>query len=216
MRSGLLALALVALVAAGCGGSKHAAGTTTVVDSHGCAQVTQPPPTDRTQSKPTTRLDPSRTYDVKFDTNCGSFTVRLAVKTAPVTTSSFASLVQKHFFDHTLFHRIAVGFVIQGGDPTQSGEGGPGYTTVEKPPTGTKYVHGTVAMAKTQSQPAGAAGSQFFIVTAKNAGLPAEYALLGHVVKGIGVVDRIGTLGDANQQPIEPVVIEQATLSSSG
>ena len=215
MRSGVLLLALVTLVAAGCGGSKHAAATTTTVDSHGCSEATQPPPTDRTESKPTTKLDPSRTYLVTFDTNCGSFTVKLDTKRAPVTTSSFASLVQKHFFDHTLFHRIAVGFVIQGGDPTQSGEGGPGYTTVEKPPAGLKYVHGTVAMAKTPSQPVGAAGSQFFIVTARNAGLPAQYALLGHVVKGLGVVDRIGKLGDANQQPIEPVVIDKATLSSS-
>jgi len=213
MRSVVLVLGLVALVAAGCGGSKHAAATTTV-DSHGCAQVTQPPPTDRTASKPTTKLNPSRTYEVTFDTNCGAFTVRLDAKKAPVTTSSFASLVQKHFFDHTLFHRIAVGFVIQGGDPTQSGEGGPGYTTVEKPPAGLKYVHGTVAMAKTPSQPAGTAGSQFFVVTARDAGLPAQYALLGHVVKGLGVVDRIGKLGNANEQPIEPVVIEKATLSS--
>jgi cyclophilin family peptidyl-prolyl cis-trans isomerase len=208
-------LGLVALAAAGCGGSKQTAATTTTVDAHGCTPVTQPPPTDRTESKPTTKLDPKRRYDVTFQTNCGSFTVRLAVKAAPVTTSSFASLVQKQFFDHTLFHRIAPGFVIQGGDPSQSGEGGPGYTTVEKPPAGTKYVHGTVAMAKTPSQPAGAAGSQFFIVTAPNAGLPAQYALLGQVVKGGAVINRIGRLGNANQQPIEPVVIEHATLTSS-
>ena len=215
MRSRIAAIGLLAVCAAGCGGSKHASATTTV-DSHGCAQVTQPPPTDRTESKPTTRLDPSKRYEVTFDTNCGSFTVRLAVKTAPVTTSSFASLVQKSFFDHTLFHRIAPGFVIQGGDPSQSGGGGPGYTTVERPPAGLKYVHGTVAMAKTSSQPAGTAGSQFFIVTAADAGLPAQYALLGHVVKGIGTVDRIGKLGNASEQPIEPVVIEKATLTSSG
>jgi len=142
--------------------------------------------------------------------------VRLAVKQSPNTTASFVHLVQKHFFDHTLFHRIAPGFVIQGGDPTQSGEGGPGYSTVDKPAPATKYVHGTVAMAKTQSEPPGTGGSQFFIVTAADAGLPPDYAVLGHVVKGIGVVDRIGRLGDAREVPIEPVVIERATVDSSG
>jgi cyclophilin family peptidyl-prolyl cis-trans isomerase len=76
-------------------------------------------------------------------------------------------------------------------------------------------------MAKTQSDPPGTGGSQFFIVTAADAGLssptqPAAYAVLGHVVKGIGVVDRIGRLGDAREVPIEPVVIERATVDSSG
>jgi peptidyl-prolyl cis-trans isomerase B (cyclophilin B) len=213
MRRRLLAIAATALVAAGCGGSKQSA--TTTVDAHGCVPVAQPPPTQRSETKPSTKLDPSRRYDVTFQTNCGSFTVRLDVKASPNTTASFAHLVQKQFFDHTLFHRIAPGFVIQGGDPTQSGEGGPGYSTRDKPPAGTKYAHGTVAMAKTPAEPAGAAGSQFFIVTAADAGLPPEYALLGHVVKGIAAVDRIGKLGNANEEPIEPVVIERATLGNS-
>lgn len=209
----LLAIGVSALVAAGCGGSKQTA--TTTVDTHGCAPVAQPPPTQRSETKPSAKLDPSRRYDVTFQTNCGSFTVRLNAKASPNTTASFANLVKKQFFDHTLFHRIVPGFVIQGGDPTQSGEGGPGYTTVDKPPAGTKYAHGTVAMAKTAAEPAGTAGSQFFIVTAADAGLPPEYALLGHVVKGIAVVDRIGKLGNANEEPTEPVVIERATLGSS-
>ncbi|HUK98739.1 MAG TPA: peptidylprolyl isomerase [Gaiellaceae bacterium] len=210
----LLVLGCVALAAAGCGGSKKSAPTTTV-DAHGCIPVAQPPPTQRSEDKPSTKLDPSRTYDVTFETNCGNFTVRLAVKQSPNTTASFAHLVDKHFFDHTLFHRIAPDFVIQGGDPTQSGEGGPGYETVDKPAKGTKYVHGTVAMAKTPAEPAGTGGSQFFVVTAVDAGLPPDYALLGHVVKGIGVVDRIGKLGNANEEPIEPVVIERATVATS-
>jgi cyclophilin family peptidyl-prolyl cis-trans isomerase len=209
----LLAIGGAALVAAGCGGSKQAA--TTTVDANGCVPVAQPPPTQRSETKPSTKLDPSRRYDVTFQTNCGPFTVRLDAKASPNTAASFANLVRKQFFDHTLFHRIAPGFVIQAGDPTQSGNGGPGYTTVDKPPAGTQYVHGTVAMAKTPSQPAGTAGSQFFVVTAANAGLPPQYALLGHIVKGLAVVDRIGKLGNANEEPIEPVVIERATLSSS-
>jgi cyclophilin family peptidyl-prolyl cis-trans isomerase len=210
-RAVLGAIALV-LVAAACGGSKKAA---TTPDQNGCVPVDTPSSAQRNESKPTTKLDPARTYDVVFQTNCGSFTVRLGVRAAPVTTSSFASLVQKHFFDGTVFHRIAVGFVIQGGDPTQSGSGGPGYTTVENPPLGTQYTHGVVAMAKTQTEAPGTAGSQFFVVTAPNAGLPAQYAVLGKVVKGLAVVDRIGKLGDANQQPTETVEIEHATLTTS-
>jgi peptidyl-prolyl cis-trans isomerase B (cyclophilin B) len=214
MRRAALLLGLVALAATACGGSKQAAPTTTV-DQYGCAGVAQPPPTERDATKPTAKLNPAKHYDVTFQTNCGSFTVRLNQRVSPNAAASFASLVRKQFFDHTLFHRIAPGFIIQGGDPTQSGTGGPGYTTVDKPPARTRYLHGAVAMAKTQLQPAGTAGSQFFIVTAPNSRLPPLYAPLGHVTKGIGVVDRIGKLGNANEQPIEPVVIERVTLATS-
>ena len=210
-RASLLAVGLVALAAAGCGASKQAA----KLDAHGCLPVDAPSPSQRSESKPTEKLDPSKRYDVTFDTNCGSFTIRLAVRTSPNTTASFANLVRKKFFDGTIFHRIVPGFVIQGGDPTQRGDGSPGYTTVDKPPVGTTYPHGLVAMAKTQLEPPGTAGSQFFAVTAQNAGLPPEYAVLGRVVKGLPVVDRIGTLGDANEQPTETVEIQHATLATS-
>ena len=145
-------------------------------------------------------------------TNCGSFTIRLAVKASPHATASFVSLVRSHFFDGTVFHRIVPGFVIQGGDPTASGGGGPGYTTVDRPPAGTQYLFGTVAMAKTQSDPPGTAGSQFFVVTGADAGLPPDYAVLGEVVAGAPVVRRIGQLGDVNEQPTATVEIEHATV----
>lgn len=168
----------------------------------------------RTESKPTKRLDASKTYDVIFETNCGSFTVRLDVKTSPRTTASFVSLTRKKFFDGTVFHRIVPGFVIQGGDPTATGSGGPGYLTVDKPPKSAKYTHGVVAMAKTASQASGTSGSQFFVVTAADAHLPPQYAILGRVVVGLGVVDRIGKLGDVNtEQPTRVVEIEHATVA---
>lgn len=211
---GAAAVAVVVVLAAtACGGSKKKSAPT--VDAHGCVVTSAPSPSSRSEKKPTTKLDPAKTYDVLFQTNCGSFTVRLDVRDSPNTTASFANLVGKHFFDGTIFHRIALGFVIQGGDPTQVGDGGPGYTTVDAPPAGTKYTHGVVAMAKTPTQAPGTSGSQFFVVTAANAGLPAEYAVLGHVAKGLAVVDRIGKLGDANQQPTETVEIEHATLTTS-
>ncbi|MGZ4359274.1 MAG: peptidylprolyl isomerase, partial [Gaiellaceae bacterium] len=101
---------------------------------------------------------------------------------------------------------------IQGGDPTGTGSGGPGYTTVEPPPSSLRYTRGVVAMAKTAAQPAGAAGSQFFVVTAADAGLPPEYALLGHVVSGEDVVQAIGELGDASQRPTKRVVVETVSV----
>jgi cyclophilin family peptidyl-prolyl cis-trans isomerase len=145
------------------------------------------------------------------------FTIRLAVKTSPATTASFVSLVQKRFFDGTVFHRIVPGFVIQGGDPTASGTGGPGYSTVDKPAAGTTYTRGTVAMAKGGTEPAGTAGSQFYIVTAPDAGLPPDYAVIGKVVSGQTVVKQIGKLGDPASgeagTPVRPVVIKEATVS---
>jgi peptidyl-prolyl cis-trans isomerase B (cyclophilin B) len=208
----LVALAVLAL--AGCGGSKHASGTTT--DASGCTTVSQPKPGPRHATRPKARLLPGKTYDVSLQTNCGSFTIRLAVRTSPATTASFAHLVLTRFFDKTVFHRIVPGFVIQGGDPTASGTGGPGYSTVDHVPPRTQYVFGLVAMAKTNSEPAGTAGSQFFVVTGDNVGLPPDYAVLGRVVAGEDVVRRIGRLGDPqSEQPTKVVEIQKATLHVS-
>jgi cyclophilin family peptidyl-prolyl cis-trans isomerase len=206
----LVALAVLAL--AGCGGAKHAS-TPPTPPKGGCATVDKPAPSNRTESKPTSALDPAKTYYVVFQTNCGSFTVMLDQKQSPKTAASFVSLVQKKFFDGTIFHRIAVGFVIQGGDPTQSGSGGPGYETVDTPPKNAKYTHGVVAMAKTQTEAPGTSGSQFFVVTAPDAHLPPDYAIIGRVTSGIAVVDRIGKLGDPSEQPTRVVEIEQATVT---
>ena len=101
----------------------------------------------------------------------------LQPKTSPHAAASLVSLARKRFFDNTIFHRIVPGFVIQGGDPTQSGGGGPGYTTVDTPGAGTRYRQGVVAMAKTQTEPRGAAGSQFFVMTADAPTLPADTEL---------------------------------------
>jgi cyclophilin family peptidyl-prolyl cis-trans isomerase len=213
-----LALLLVLALAA-CGGSKKQATPPqqTTTDAAGCRSVTPPAAKERTESKPTKRLDPAKIYEVQITTNCGDFTIRLAVKTSPATTASFASLVQKGFFDGTIFHRIVPGFVIQGGDPTGSGSGGPGYTTVDIPPPSTRYTLGVVAMAKTGAEPRGTSGSQFFVVTAQDAQLPPDYAVLGTIVKGQKVVGNIGELGDPSSGgqgvPTETVEIEKATLT---
>jgi peptidyl-prolyl cis-trans isomerase B (cyclophilin B) len=209
----LLVLALAACGGSGGGGSKQQ----TTTDAAGCRSVTPPAGKARTESKPTKRLDQAKTYDVLIKTNCGNFTIRLAVKTSPATTASFASLAQKGFFDGTVFHRIVPGFVIQGGDPTGSGSGGPGYSTVDRPPASTRYTLGVVAMAKTGAEPPGTAGSQFFVVTAQDAQLPPDYAVLGTIVKGQATVDKIGQFGDpasgGEGVPTETVEIENATVT---
>jgi peptidyl-prolyl cis-trans isomerase B (cyclophilin B) len=211
-----LLLLVLALAACG-GGSKAAAPQQTTTNASGCRSVTPPATETRTESKPTKRLDQAKTYDVRIKTNCGDFTIRLAVKTSPATAASFASLVQKGYFNSTVFHRIVPGFVIQGGDPTGSGSGGPGYTTVDIPPASTRYALGVVAMAKSGADPPGTAGSQFFVVTTQDAQLPPEYAVLGKVVQGQATVDKIGQLGDPASggagTPTETVEIEKATLT---
>ena len=204
-------IAAVALLLAACGSSKQAATTTT---PGGCLSVSPPPTEQRHVEKPTKALDPSKTYDVTLHTNCGNFTIRLAVKTSPRTTASFVSLVRTGYFDKTVFHRIVPNFIIQGGDPTATGTGGPGYTTVDPPPASTRYTFGLVAMAKTQTEPSGTSGSQFFVVTGAEAPEPPVYAVLGHVVSGLPVVRRIGKLGDAStEQPTETVEVERANVT---
>jgi peptidyl-prolyl cis-trans isomerase B (cyclophilin B) len=182
-----------------------------------CKDVEQPAPRDGGgQKKPGKPLDAGKTYDVELETSCGSFTIRLDQKTSPNAAASFASLARNGFFDDTIFHRIVPGFVIQGGDPTASGTGGPGYSTRDRVPSDAAYDPGVVAMAKAGNEPAGTAGSQFFVVTAAGTGLTPDYALLGKVTKGMDAVQAIGQLGDPASggagTPLQSVVIEKATV----
>jgi peptidyl-prolyl cis-trans isomerase B (cyclophilin B) len=212
----LVAVAALALLA-GCGGNGD-----DEADGNGggngdtCEQVDAPTPRQpETLEPPTGTLDPQKTYDLVFDTSCGSFTVRLDQRLAPETTASLVSLAEKGFYDDTVFHRIVPGFVIQGGDPTQTGTGGPGYTTTDPPPASARYTKGVVAMAKALNEPAGAAGSQFFVVTGEDAQLDPEYAIVGEVTEGLDVVDRIGVLGDEEQRPTQAVVIDGVSVVES-
>ena len=94
--------------------------------------------------------------------------------------------------------------------------GGPGYQTVDAPPSAARYVKGVVAMAKTADEPAGTSGSQFFVVTGEDVGLPPDYAIVGTVTDGLDVVAAIGELGDpATERPLQPVVIEKVTVGES-
>src|SRR3954452_11213124 len=182
----------------------------------GCKQVTKPKPKpDGGAKKPTKPLDASKVWTLTFKTNCGDFTVKLDLKSAPKASASMVSLAKAGFFKNTIFHRIVPGFVIQGGAPTGTGTGGPGYSTRDKPPRDAAYTKGVVAMAKTGQEPAGTAGSQFYVVTGADAGLPPDYAIIGKVVDGLPVVERIGQLGDASEQPTQTVELYDVKASGS-
>jgi peptidyl-prolyl cis-trans isomerase B (cyclophilin B) len=210
------ALALALLVLAACGGgeddeSEREAGATE------CRTVSAPERGDvSSPAKPTEPINTSRTHRLVFETSCGAFTVQLDPAQAPNATASLVSLADAGFFDGTTFHRVVPGFVIQGGDPTGTGTGGPDYSTVDAPNPGTRYTTGVVAMAKTATEPAGTAGSQFFVVTADDAALPPDYAVVGRVVEGMDAVRRIEALGDATtQRPSRPIVVDKVTVEIS-
>ncbi len=234
---GLIVSMLAAVALAGCGASATStaspgfpASSTTSSQAAASSQTAAPcrtvaapnPRAPQHLTPPSYTLDPAKTYIMSVSTNCGSFAIKLDVKAAPKTTASFYALVKRGFYNGLMFQRVATGFVIQGGDPQGNGTGGPGYTVVEPPPHNLRYVRGTVAMAKTEAQPPGASGSQFFIVTAANAtvsdGLTPDYALVGQVVSGLNVVEAIGSLPTSpsgNDMPIPPVVMAKVTVSVS-
>jgi peptidyl-prolyl cis-trans isomerase B (cyclophilin B) len=218
----LLLLALVTSLA-GCGGGGDGAqpadsggATATESGAGGCERVAQPEAKpDGGQKPPKQALDPRRTYDLRVITNCGRFTIRLDQKQAPKTAASLVALAHAGFFDGLTFHRVVPGFVIQGGDPTGTGSGGPGYKTVDVPPANAQYVRGVVAMAKSRQEAPGTAGSQFFVVTRADAGLPPEYAVVGKVTTGLGTVLAIDALGVGDGAPSMPVVIKRVVLEDS-
>jgi peptidyl-prolyl cis-trans isomerase B (cyclophilin B) len=225
-----VAAASAALALAACGTSSsrtnaaasaraNVASTSTSSSPGACRTVSAPAPKGAQHvPPPTRRLDSARRYVVALATNCGTIAIQLDVKRAPRTASSFAYLVKRGFYDDLTFHRVAANFVIQGGDPDGDGSGGPGYTIVERPPANLRYTRGMVAMAKTDTDPAGASGSQFFIVTARETELPPQYALLGRVVgsmAGVDAISKLATVPPQDGAPVHPVVISQATLSAS-
>jgi peptidyl-prolyl cis-trans isomerase B (cyclophilin B) len=217
----LLCLACALLVAA-CGGdddSGEAAATPTATAeaaAAGCEAAEEPEPKGEGKlPKPKQTLEAGKTYVATVSTNCGDFEITLDAKRAPKTGGSFKSLADKGFYDGTTFHRIVAGFVIQGGDPKGDGTGGPGYSVVEAPPKDLMYTKGVVAMAKTGTEAAGTSGSQFFVVTAEDAQLPPDYALLGKVSAGQEVVDKIGVaeIDPATEKPVDPVVIRSIKVA---
>lgn len=163
-------------------------------------------------------LDESKQYQAVLDTNKGSFTIDLNQEAAPNTVNSFVCLAKAGYFDGSPFHRILSGFVIQGGDPTGTGRGGPGYQFDDEPVVG-DYLKGTVAMANAGPN---TNGSQFFVVLGDLRGqLGKNYTIFGNVSQGIDVVDAIAaTPTRPNERgepsvPTEPVTLERVTINES-
>jgi cyclophilin family peptidyl-prolyl cis-trans isomerase len=135
-------------------------------------------------------VDPDRTYTATIETTAGSIVVDLDQERAPVTVNNFVCLAQAGYYDNTPFHRIIRDFMIQGGDPTGTGGGGPGYQFQDELPEGdTPYTRGTVAMANAGPD---TNGSQFFIVHQdRPARFPKDYSIFGQVTQGMEVVDAL-------------------------
>jgi cyclophilin family peptidyl-prolyl cis-trans isomerase len=220
-------IACLALVLAGCGGDDKPAASATPAATEtaaaaneflpeGCENVEKPAPKPAGElKKPTEKLDKSKTYVATIATTCGDIEITLDAKRAPITGGSFKYLADQKFFDGLTFHRIVPDFVIQGGDPAGTGEGGPGYSVEEAPPSSLKYTEGIVAMAKTGAEPAGTSGSQFFIVTGASAAqLGPDYALLGKVTKGMDVATKIGGIqAGPDGAPAAQVIMKTVTVS---
>jgi peptidyl-prolyl cis-trans isomerase B (cyclophilin B) len=216
----LIILAVFALVAVGVVAailiSRSGGGgddSTTASSSGGCKEVEQPEPKNVSLKAPPQTVEKGEKLTAVVETSCGSFDIALDSSRAPKTVNSFVYLSEKGFYDDLTFHRIAPGFVIQGGDPEGNGLGGPGYTVTEKPPANLAYTKGTVAMAKGSTDPPGRSGSQFYVVTGADAGLPPEYALVGKVDEGFDAVERIeGLAKPGTEEPQRPALIEKITI----
>ena len=210
----VIAAGVVAAVLIGqSGGSDGSSSDSTQADSAGgCEKVEAPAPKTVSFKAPKQVLKPGEEATAVVKTSCGTFEIALDTKRAPKTANSFAFLAEEGFYDDLTFHRVAPGFVIQGGDPEGTGTGGPGYSVDEKPPANLAYTKGIVAMAKSSAEPPGRSGSQFYVVTAPDANLPPEYALVGKVSKGYDVVEKIDALGTPEEKPKQTVLIESMTI----
>jgi cyclophilin family peptidyl-prolyl cis-trans isomerase len=168
-------------------------------------------------------IDPSKTYTATLETSCGTIAIQLLAEQAPETVNSFVFLAGKGYFDGTHFHRIDTSIdIIQGGDPTGTGKGGPGYTIPDELTGNESYGPGVVAMANAG---ANTGGSQFFIVygpNGHNLDAAPNYTIFGKIVNGLDVAKRIATIpvlgpsaGTAEQQPSETVYIDSVTVTVS-
>jgi cyclophilin family peptidyl-prolyl cis-trans isomerase len=162
-------------------------------------------------------IDVSKTYTATMVTDVGTIVIQLFPKYAPQTVNNFVFLAGYHYFDGTVFHRVIPGFVDQGGDPTGTGSGGPGYTIPdENPKSAAAYDDGAVAMANT-GHPHG--GSQFFLVIGTGGQqLAASYADFGQIISGLDVAKRINNDGDSSDNGSPPKVthkILKVTITES-
>src|SRR6476661_4119847 len=165
-------------------------------------------------SAPDMVIDPAKRYTAKVSTSMGDLVIALDAVAAPKTVNNFVFLAREGYYDGVIFHRIIQGFMCQGGDPTGSGRGGPGYKFADELPKPRQYQIGSVAMANAGPN---TNGSQFFIVSGPSGvGLPPQYSLFGQVVKGLEVVDAMEKVKTGpGDKPVEDVVIHSVTVTEA-
>src|SRR5215217_2546857 len=172
------------------------------------------PKRQRFDGPPPMGIDPNKRYTATLDTSLGQIVIALDALKAPKTVNNFVFLALNHYYDGVVFHRIINGFMCQGGDPTGSGRGGPGYRFADELPKPREYQVGSVAMANAGPN---TNGSQFFMVSGPSGvGLPPQYSLFGQVVKGLDVLDTMQRVKTgAGDRPVEDVVINSVTITES-
>ncbi|MDP9406223.1 MAG: peptidylprolyl isomerase [Actinomycetota bacterium] len=155
-------------------------------------------------------LEEGKRYGATIRTSCGDITVELFVGESPATTNNFAFLAREGFYDATVVHRVVPGFVVQMGDPTGTGTGGPGYRFADELAAARNrgYERGTLAMANAGPN---TNGSQFFICL-DDVGLPPQYAVFGEVTDGMDAADAIAKVPRRGETPVETVFVESVTL----
>jgi peptidylprolyl isomerase len=164
-------------------------------------------------SAPPMIIDTAKNYTATMVTSKGTLEIVLDAIGAPTTVNSFVFLARWHYYDGIVFHRVIPGFVLQGGDPTGTGAGGPGYKFNDELPKAGRYELGSLAMANAGPH---TNGSQFFVISGPDGiRLPPLYALFGKVVKGLDVVETINAIGTSSGKPKEDVVIESVTITES-
>ncbi|MFS8911231.1 peptidylprolyl isomerase [Synechococcus sp. H60.3] len=156
-------------------------------------------------------IDPAKSYTATLETTAGTMVLELFPQEAPLAVNNFVFLARDHFYDGVIFHRVIRGFMIQGGDPTGTGRGGPGYRFPDEP-VRRPYTRGTLAMANAGPN---TNGSQFFIMHADYP-LPPHYTIFGQLIEGEEVLDKIATAPTGPQdRPLNPVVIKSVRISES-
>ena len=158
---------------------------------------------------PQMAIDPQHHYSAKIETSAGTLDAELFATDAPMTVNNFVFLAREGFYDGVIFHRVIKGFMIQGGDPTGTGSGGPGYKFRDEP-VSRRYERGILAMANAGPN---TNGSQFFIMHA-DYNLPPNYTIFGRLTSGEDVLDKIASAptGGADR-PLDPVAIRQVEIS---
>ena len=162
-------------------------------------------------SPPQMSLEPTKRYQATIETSAGTMNAELFADQAPTTVNNFVFLAREGFYDGVIFHRVIRGFMIQGGDPTGTGRGGPGYKFADEA-VSRPYSRGTLAMANAGPN---TNGSQFFVMHADYP-LPPNYTIFGRLTEGEDVLDKIATAPTgAQDRPVDPVRIERVTIDAT-